>query len=84
MTSVLGFKVRVDLHACIFCHQRMMDLSNLTSGATPANLLVASLAADPFSCLLFQVEVGCCPSTPGLVRCLVTLTYWATGSGFPL
>ena len=42
--SALGFKARVDLLACFLALALFL---RFTSGATPANLLTASMAAEP-------------------------------------
>ena len=46
--SVLGFKARVDSLACMLPRLNGMDSSDFTSGATPADLLVSSMVAEPF------------------------------------
>ena len=53
VTSALGFKARVDpllncfFPACIFFR--------FTSGATPADLLIISMAAEPFQFTYLQI-----------------------------
>ena len=44
-TSVLSFKGRVVLLACFVVS--MLSFLTFTSGATPADLLMASIAPDP-------------------------------------
>ena len=59
VTSPLGFKTRVgsficawQRHICVTCSLRF------TSGVTPANLLVASMTAKPFSSTCLQAGIG--------------------------
>ena len=41
----------------LFCHLHIMDSSDSSFSTTPANLLAASMAANPFSHLFFQGQV---------------------------
>ena len=73
VTSALGFKARVDSLACFLA---CVLFRRFTSGATPANLLTASMAAEPLwptylqpsSTSIGGVEVGAAARTYGLGR----------------
>ena len=58
MTSALGFKVRVDPLACVLHHLHTTESSRFTSGATAADLLVASMAVEPFSSMYLGTSIG--------------------------
>ena len=58
MTSALGFKARVDSHLCALL-PACNGFLRLTSGATPADPLAASMAAKLFHpCACIQVLMG--------------------------
>ena len=73
VTSALGFKARVDSLACFLACVLFL---RFTSGATPANLLTASMAAEPLwptylqpsdvSTSIGGIEVGAMARTYGL------------------
>ena len=48
VTSNLGYRARVDPLTCVLQLLYAMDCSHLPSGATPADLLMASMATKPF------------------------------------
>ena len=50
--SALGFRARVGRGLHVTCSLRV------TSGVTPANLLLASMAAKPFSSTYLQAGIG--------------------------
>ena len=58
MTCALGFKARVDPLAHVLCHLVHNGILRFTSGATPAELLVASMAAKPFSSTYLQTSIS--------------------------
>ena len=51
-TSALGFKARMNSLACMLCHL------SFTSGVTPDDLLVASMAAEPFWSTYMHTNIG--------------------------
>ena len=54
--SSLGYKVREDPFACMLCPVHVMDSLRVNSAATPAHLLVASMAAEHFTHVYFQIN----------------------------
>ena len=56
VTSALGFKARVDSLACFLACTLFL---RFTSGATPADLLTASMVARRVPYMLSSAEVGC-------------------------
>ena len=57
--SGLDFKARMDHLACIHCHPCVMDSSDsrFTFGATPADLLMANMVAEPFQSMYLHTSI---------------------------